>query len=156
MNDIDSDSDEEIIENLCITCGKTMGLECKDYCSTECYDKWVKLNSLGPDIKLSEFLLMSREVTENYLKAGVVASIDKQWEKIKEEEKEFENATSPLNELEEFWDSFFSKLRLLHYKKYEDYAILQSAISTWNKIYNRSIQKLKPNSETDFWESIEK
>ena len=98
---------------------------------------------MNPDIKLQEFLAISRSVTNNYIKAWGLWSEKDQWKKIKEEEQEFTDATNQLNELEEFWDNFFAKLTLLHIKGVNDYAILESANSTWNKIYNRSL-KAKP------------
>ena len=95
---------------------------------------------MNTKITLKEFLGISRQVTNNYIKAlnGKEWSLSEQWKKIMEEEQEFKDATSPLNELEEFWDNFFAKLTLLHLEKVDDYAIMESAISTWNKIYARS------------------
>ena len=91
-------------------------------------------------ITLKEFLGISRQVTDNYIKAlnGKEWSLSDQWNKIMEEEQEFKVATSPRNELEEFWDNFFAKLTLLHLEKIDDSAIMESAIFTWNKIYERS------------------
>ena len=95
---------------------------------------------MNPKITLAEFLKISHNVTDNYIKAWGEWPITDQWQKIKEEEKEFEIAPNNLNKLEEFWDNFFAKLTLLHLEKIDDYAIMESAISTWNKIYNRSLK----------------
>ena len=103
---------------------------------------------MNKNIKLLEFLRISREVTDNYIKTlnGKEWTLSNQWYKIHEEEIEFQDATSPLNELEEFWDNFFAKLTLLHLEKVDDYAIMESAISTWNKIYARSVKALENES----------
>jgi hypothetical protein len=102
---------------------------------------------LNPNIKLIEFLKISRHVTENYIKAlnGRKWTKTDQWNKIREEEVEFRNATDRLNELEEFWDNFFAKLTLLHLEDFDDNTIMTSAISTWNKIHERSEKALMLN-----------
>lgn len=99
---------------------------------------------MNKDLKFYEFLLMCRRVTNNYQEAG------KKWDddneaKIKEELKEFLEPTDRLNELEEFWDVFFACLTRLHLKDYDEYAIFESANSTWNKIYERSTDLLNDN-----------
>ena len=98
---------------------------------------------MNPKITLVEFLKISHNVTNNYIKAWGEWPITDQWKKIKEEEKEFEIASNKLNQLEEFWDNFFAKLTLLHIEKVDDYAIMESAISTWNKINARSLKAIE-------------
>lgn len=93
---------------------------------------------MNPKITLMEFLKISRDVTNNFIKAEGEWTKSVQWTKIQEEEMEFRDVYSPANELEEFWDNFFSKLTLLHLEKVDDESILDSAISTWNKIHERS------------------
>ena len=100
------------------------------------------------NIKLLEFLEVSRKVTENYVQAVGEWSKSDQWKKILEEEIEFQDATSPENELEEFWDNFFSKLTLLHQEKFQDDEILKSGIKCWNKIHERSVKKLQESQTT--------
>lgn len=99
---------------------------------------------MNPNVNLREFLEVSRHVTENYIKAlnGRKWTLVDQWKKIREEEREFLDATDRLNKLEEFWDNFFAKLTLLHLEGYDDCAIITSAISTWNKIHDRSEKAL--------------
>ena len=92
---------------------------------------------------LEEFLQLSRAVTDRYIEARGKWDLKSQWDKIKEEEEEFEHATDNLNELEEFWDNFFAKLTLLHLKGYHDYAVLESANSTLAKITGRSLRVLE-------------
>ncbi len=100
--------------------------------------------SIGnPNIKLAEFLKISRSVTDNYIQAWGKWTESDQWAKIHEEDLEFMKAPNKLNELEEFWDCFFAKLTLLHLQDIDDYAIMASAISTWNKIHSRSIKELQ-------------
>lgn len=90
---------------------------------------------------MKKFLDKSRQVTDNYLIAWDGKwPIKNQWDKIKEEDEEFEHPKNRLNELEEFWDCFFARLTLLHLKDYDDYAIIESANSTLAKIINKSIK----------------
>ena len=96
----------------------------------------------NPNIKLTEFLKISRDVTDNYIKAWGKWSIDEQLKKIDEEDFEFKTATSRENELEEFWDCFFARLTLLHLKGYWDDDIFQSGIDKWNVIMKRSQKKI--------------
>lgn len=104
---------------------------------------------MNENIKLLEFLNISRAVTDNYILAKGEWSKTDQWSKIREEEKEFRDAIKPDNELEEFWDCFFAKLTLLHLEKFNDKQILESAISTWNKIHNRSLLIVQQTKVTE-------
>jgi len=99
------------------------------------------------NIKLLEFLEVSRAVTDNYIKAWGKWSLEEQRKKIEEEELEFKNAYSRDNKLEEFWDNFFAKLTELHLDNFNDNEILQSGIDKWNVIMNRSQKKLTQTIE---------
>ena len=103
---------------------------------------------MNENIKLIEFLEVSRTVTENYVKAVGEWSKSDQWKKILEEEEEFRDAISPENELDEFWDNFFSKLTLLHQEKFQDEEIFSAGIKCWNKIHERSLKKLRESQNT--------
>ncbi len=96
------------------------------------------------NIKLTEFLQVSRRVTENYIKAwgNKKWSTTDQWKKIDEEDEEFRNAIDRQNELEEFWDCFFARLTLLHIEGFWDDDIFQSGIDKWNIINQRSLKAL--------------
>lgn len=96
----------------------------------------------NPNIKLMEFLKISREVTDNYIKAWGKWSLEEQRKKIEEEELEFKNAYSRENKLEEFWDNFFSKLTDLHLDNFWDDEIFQAGIDKWNVIMKRSQKKM--------------
>lgn len=106
---------------------------------------------MNPKITLAEFLKISRSVTDNYIKAWSKWPELDQWKKIREEENEFNLAYTKndnLNELEEFWDNFFAKITLLHLQGIDDYAIMEAAISTWNKINARSLKAIEAQSES--------
>jgi hypothetical protein len=89
-----------------------------------------------------EFLNKCRIVTENYNKAGYNKDLVSQWKKIDEEDFEFRYPKSRENELEEFWDCFFSRLNLLHKKKYTDIEIFYAGIDKQNEIHKRSVEAL--------------
>lgn len=95
------------------------------------------------NIMLLEFLKISREVTNNYIKAWGKWSLEDQRKKIEEEEQEFKNAFSRENKLEEFWDNFFAKLTDLHLDNFKDDEILDAGIKKWNIIMARSLKKLQ-------------
>lgn len=93
-------------------------------------------------ITLIEFLEVCRAVTNNYNKAGYNKDLESQWKKIDEEDFEFRYPDSRDNELEEFWDTFFARLNLLHKKNYKDNEIFESGIKKWNVIMERSQKAL--------------
>lgn len=98
---------------------------------------------MNSEVELLEFLEKARMVTENYTKKGYNATSSSQWKKIKEEEKEFRDAFSRENKLEEFWDNFFSKLMLLHGEEFTDKEIIEAGILCWVKIFSRSLEAKK-------------
>ena len=96
---------------------------------------------MNENIKLLEFLKISREVTENYQKAGHTWN-DYNKAKCFEEFDEFMNPKDRQNELEEFWDVFFSTLTRMHLSQYSDKEIAEAGINCWNKIWARSVKVL--------------
>ena len=96
------------------------------------------------DITLKQFLERARHVTRNYVVAWEGKwALDKQDKKIDEEVYEFKHPENALNELEEAWDVFFSVITKLHLKDVDDYAILESGLSTLKKIESRSEHAFK-------------
>lgn len=95
-------------------------------------------------MNIDEFLKLCRQVTDNYVKAwgGKLWPPNDQFRKIAEEYGELADATNNLNELEEGWDVIFAVLTYFHTKKFDDYAIKQSMLSTLRKITDRS-EKVK-------------
>lgn len=93
---------------------------------------------MNEKIKLLEFLKISREVTDNYKLAGHTWT-DYNKAKCFEEFDEFMNPKDRENELEEFWDVFFSTLTRMHLSNYSDKEIAEAGIKCWNKIYQRSL-----------------
>lgn len=91
------------------------------------------------DITLKQFLERASKVTRNYIIAWEGKwALDKQDKKIDEEVYEFKHPENSLNELEEAWDVFFSVITKLHLKDINNYAILESGLSTLKKIEERS------------------
>lgn len=91
------------------------------------------------DITLKEFLERASKVTKNFVVAWEGKwELNKQDNKIDEEVYEFKHPENALNELEEAWDVFFSVMTKLHLKDVDNYAILESGLSTLKKIEARS------------------
>ena len=96
-------------------------------------------DGLDWNMSLMKFLHISRNVTDKYIENGKVFE-EGNLAKIEEEHKEFLEAFCPDNELEEFWDSFWSKLTRLHLTGYTDEQIFRSAVWKWGIIYNKALE----------------
>lgn len=94
-------------------------------------------------IPLWAFLHDASLVTKGYIKLWGEWTPEEQNKKIAEEIQEFLSAPTPLNEIEEFWDVFFSTLTKLHLKKYDDLTILMGGLKCMGKIQMRLRQKEK-------------
>lgn len=91
-----------------------------------------------------DLLRTSRQVTQNYIDRGHTWT-DNNESKIKEEDKEFLEAISRENKIEEFWDKFWSSLTGLHLEGITDYEIYSTMELKLDEIIRRSLGKPRIN-----------